>query len=155
MESAMGTIRVVVADSSRADLYDLPEPRATLVKAGTIGNAAAGKHERDFGKGPPGRMQSSAGGSRTALQPRHTRKEHATDLFARQLARAVAASARAPGVDGVVLVAAPRFLAAIKAHLSKTAQSRVIAELRRDLVDVPKLELRARVHKVVPLPRPR
>jgi hypothetical protein len=31
----------------------------------------------------------------------------------------------------------------------------VIGEVRRDLVDVPKLALRSHVHKVVPLPRSR
>ena len=150
----MGSVRVIVADTKRADLYELAEPRAALQAIGTIANEAFGKHERDLGSGPPGRMMGS-GGARTSLQPRHTHKQHATDQFARLLARAVATHGRAPGVDGVVLVAAPRFLAAVKSHLSKTASARVIGEVRRDLVDVPKLVLRAQVHKVVPLPRPR
>lgn len=152
----MGIVRVFVADSMRADLYDLAAPRAPLQAVGTIANEASGKHERDFGRGVPGRMTNSAGGgARTSLQPRHTRKQLAVDQFARELARAVATQGRAPGVDGVVLVAAPRFLAAVKSHLSKTAAARVIGEVRRDLVDVPKLVLRGQVHKAVPLPRPR
>ena len=150
----MGTVRVIVADSMRADLYDLPEARGALQAMGTIDNELSGKHERDLGRAAPGRMMGS-GESRTALQPRHTHKEHATDQFARQLARTVATQGRAPGVDGVVLVAAPRFLALLKSHLSKTAAARIIGEVRRDLVDVPKLALRGHVHKVVPLPRPR
>jgi protein required for attachment to host cells len=44
-----------------------------------------------------------------------------------------------------VLVAAPRFLAAIRSHLSKTAQKRIARELPRDLVDLPALELRRRL----------
>lgn len=155
-EFSMGTIRVMVADTARADLYDLPEPRAALAKVATIANVAARKHERDLGSGPPGRMMSATRvGSRTSLQPRHTRKQHATDQFARLLARTIATNARAPGVDGIVLVVAPRFLATVKSHLSKTALARVIGEVRRDLVDVPKLALRGQVHRVVPLPRPR
>ena len=150
----MGTVRVIVADSMRADLYDLTEPRGALQAMNTIVNELSGKHERDLGRAAPGRMMGS-GEPRTALQPRHTHKEHATDQFARQLARTVATQGRAPGVDGVVLVAAPRFLAVLKSHLSKVAAARVIGEVRRDLVDVPKLALRAQVHKVVPLPRRR
>jgi len=150
----MGTVRVIVADSMRADLYDLPEPRAALQAIGTIANELSGKHERDLGRAPPGRRMGT-GGARTALQPRHTHKQHATEQFARQVARAVATHGRSAGVDGVVLVAAPRFLALVKSHLSKTAAARVIGEVRRDLVDVPKLALRGYVHKAVPLPRPR
>jgi protein required for attachment to host cells len=150
----MGTVRVIVADSMRADLYDLPEPRAALVAIGAIANELSGKHERDLGRAAPGRRMGT-GNARTALQPRHTHKEHASDLFARKLARAVATHGRATGVDGVVLVAAPRFLASVKSHLSKAAAARVIGEVRRDLVDVPKLALRSHVHKVVPLPRSR
>lgn len=150
----MGTVRVVVADSMRADLYDLAEPRAALQAIGTIANELSGKHERDLGRAAPGRRMGT-GSARTALQPRHTHKQHATEQFARQLARAVATHGRSAGVDGVVLVAAPRFLALVKSHLSKAAAARIIGEVRRDLVDVPKLALRGHVHKALPLPRPR
>jgi protein required for attachment to host cells len=145
----MSTVRVIVADTARADLYEMSAPRAPLRKIGTLANEATGKHERDLGSGPPGRMMSGRGGGRTSLQPRQTHKQHATEQFARALAREIAANARAPGVDGFVLVAAPRFLAAVKAQLPKTALGRMLAEVRRDLVDVPKLQLRDQVHKVL------
>ncbi len=151
----MGSIRVIVADSARADIYELTGRRAALAKLDTISNQAARLHERDLGSAAPGRVMNRTRGGRTALQPRQTLKQHAAEQFARQLARSIASQGRSTGVDGLVLVIAPRFLARVKSHLSKTAAGRIIGEVRRDLVDVPKLQLRTQVHAVLPLPRPR
>ena len=87
----MGTVRVIVADSMRADLYDLPEPRAALQAIGTIANEASGKHERDFGRAAPGRRMGSAGG---APAPRCSRA-----IPTRNCGRPVRAPACAGGGD--------------------------------------------------------
>lgn len=148
----MSAIRVIVADTSVADLYDLPARRAALQKVGSIVNAESGRHERDLGSGPPGRVGNRATGLRHALQARRTHKQHVTERFVRRLARAAGVNARSPGVDGLVLVASPRLLAAVKSQLPKSALSRVIGEVRRNLVDAPTQDLRQHVHACLPPP---
>ncbi|MCC6172196.1 MAG: host attachment protein [Gammaproteobacteria bacterium] len=148
----MGTIRVIVADTSGADLYDLPARRAALQKVGSIANEGAARHERDLGSGPPGRVLNRIAGARHTLQPRESQKQHATARFARTLARAAGVNARSPGVDGLVLVASPRFLSAVKSHLPKSTLSRVIGEVRLNLVEAPRSELQQHVRRCLPPP---
>jgi protein required for attachment to host cells len=148
----MSAIRVIVADTSVADLYDLPARRAALQKVGSIVNAEAARHERDLGSGPPGRVGNRTTGVRHALQARQSQKQHVTERFVRRLARAAGVDARSPGIDGLVLVASPRLLSAVKSQLPKSARSRVIGEVRRNLVDAPTVELRQQVHACLPPP---
>ena len=69
-----------------------------------------------------------------------------------QLARAAGVNARSPGVDGLVLVASPRFLSAVKSHLPKSTLSRVIGEVRLNLVEAPRSELQQHVRRCLPPP---
>jgi len=71
---------------------------------------------------------------RTALQPRRSHKQHAVNQFARQLADRVTTAANNHDGGGVILVAAPRFLAELRGHLPKSTLQRVVRELPRDLV---------------------
>ena len=148
--TTVSTFTVFVADTRHAKVYELGGPRLTMRAIETLENTFTGKHERDLGSDAPGHVLSragargaGAGGRRTALQPRSTHKQHATRQFARQLAKRIA-GAIATG-DGVVLVAAPRFLAELQEHLSKSAKQHIVREVRRDLIDLPASELRRRV----------
>jgi protein required for attachment to host cells len=59
------------------------------------------------------------------------------------------------------MVAAPRFMSELQGQMSQATKKRVIRELRRDLVDVPRLDLQRRVAAAVKptgvpaTPRPR
>ena len=96
-----------------------------------------------------GSRGGGAGGRRTALQARRTHKQHATEQFARQLAERVASAAHNGHGGGIVLVAAPRLLSEIRGRLPKSAQTHVVGELPRDLIDLPISELRQRLIEVL------
>lgn len=147
----MSTVKVFVADSRQAHVFEMPSPTGTLRKIITLENPYTGKHERDLGADAPGRQMSRAAGGRrvTALQGRSTLKQHAAELFVKLLARSVSAEARTPGVKGVVLVASPKLMGLLEAQLPKTVQKRAIAQVRRDLVDVPRLDLQKRVKTAI------
>ncbi len=147
----MSGYKVFVLDTQVAKIFDLPEVGAPPKLVETVENAFTGKHDRDLGTDAPGRVMQRTGqtggkgAQRTALQPRATHKQHATEQFARQLAKHIGVAARDKTSHGVVLVAAPRFLAAVRAGLTKTAQKQVVREIPRDLVGLSKLELRRRL----------
>lgn len=147
----MSTVKVFVADTRQTHIFEMPSPTGTLRKITTLENPYTAHHERDLGADAPGRQMSRAGGGKrvTALQGRTTLKQHATLQFAKLLARSVAGEARTPSVKGVVLVASPRLMALLDEHLPQTIQRRVLARIRRDLVDVPRLELQKRVKTAV------
>jgi len=117
----------------------------------TIDNPFTTRHDRDLGADAPGTVMtrsrqsgSGAGIRRTALQGRRGHKQHAVSQFARQIADRVTTAANNHNRGGVVLVAAPRFLAELRGHLPKPALQRVLRELPRDLVglSVPALQQR-------------
>lgn len=139
--------RVVVADTTRAKLFMLEAPGMPLRHLGSIKNPFTGKHDRDIGSDAPGRVMSRQGNGvrRTALQARHSPKQHATEQFARLLAARLTTDAKVDRDDVFVLVSAPRFLAELRSRLPATVQRRVVRELKRDLVDLPRGELKARV----------
>lgn len=149
--------RVLVADTRHAKLFDLDGPDAELKHLDSIENPYTAKHDRDLGSDAPGRVMTRSGNGvrRTALQPRRDHKQHAVTQFARLLADRVTEEVRANRIDGVVMVAAPRFLSELQAQLPGDARRRVVRELRRDLVDAPRLDLQRRVAAAVrPLAAP-
>lgn len=147
----MAGYRIVVADTRHADFFELAAAGVPLRKTGTLANPYTGRFDRELGADAPGRRmtRSPTGVRRTSLEPRASHKAHALTQFARLLALSVAHEARLNHDDGLVLVASPRLLSALRAQLSSTARRRVVSEVPRDLVDLPRLELQRRIEKVV------
>ena len=140
------SIKVMVSDTVHLHIYSMAKARAKLEKITTVANPFAIKHERDGGADKPGRGMSRAAGRRTALEGRTTLKQHAADQFARMVAKTASAAARDSDTTGIVLIMTPRLMSMVDEHLPKTAAKKITARIKRDLVDVPRLELQRRVN---------
>ncbi len=140
------SIKVMVSDTVHLHIYSMAKARAKLEKIATFANPFAIKHERDGGADKPGRGMSRAAGRRTALVGRTTLKQHAADQFARMVAKTASAAARDSDTTGIVLIMTPRLMSMVDEHLPKTAAKKITARIKRDLVDVPRLELQRRVN---------
>ncbi|MCX7051934.1 MAG: host attachment protein [Proteobacteria bacterium] len=140
------SIKVMVSDTVHLHIYSMAKARAKLEKIATFANPFAIKHERDGGADKPGRGMSRAAGRRTALEGRTTLKQHAADQFARMVAKTASAAARDSDTTGIVLIMTPRLMSMVDEHLPKTAAKKITARIKRDLVDVPRLELQRRVN---------
>jgi protein required for attachment to host cells len=140
------SIKVMVSDTVHLHIYSMTKARAKLEKIATFANPFAIKHERDGGADKPGRGMSRAAGRRTALEGRTTLKHHAADQFARMVAKTASAAARDSDTTGIVLIMTPRLMSMVDEHLPKTAAKKITARIKRDLVDVPRLELQRRVN---------
>jgi protein required for attachment to host cells len=136
----------MVSDTVHLHIYSMAKARAKLEKIATFANPFAIKHERDGGADKPGRGMSRAAGRRTALEGRTTLKHHAADQFARMVAKTASAAARDSDTTGIVLIMTPRLMSMVDEHLPKTAAKKITARIKRDLVDVPRLELQRRVN---------
>jgi protein required for attachment to host cells len=141
----MTAFRVLVADKVKAQVYALPSRRGSLNALQSFVNPAGMKPERDLGSGRPGRVTSGTGGGRHAYEAKHTIKEHAEEVFVRD----VAAALTADGADPIVLVAAPRLLGSYRRYLPASARHRVVLEIRLDLTKLPALELGKRVREAL------
>lgn len=142
-------IRIVVADQGEARFYD--RSGAVLRAAGSLENPAAHQHDRDFKSDRQGRIFSRgrATGQRRGAVARHAaggergpRKREA-ELFAKRIARALSAAARAGDFDGLVLVAGPAFLGLLRAALPKHLKAAVVGQVAKDLVHLPVTKLRS------------
>ena len=140
------SIKVMVSDTVHLHIYSMAKARAKLEKIATFANPFAIKHERDGGADKPGRGMSRAAGRRTAREGRTTLKHHAADQFARMVAKTASAAARDSDTTGIVLIMTPRLMSMVDEHLPKTAAKKITARIKRDLVDVPRLELQRRVN---------
>ncbi len=148
----MSGYTVFVADTRHATVFELSQPGATPRALETLENSFTARHDRDLGADAPGSvvMRASRGGAgagsrRTGLQARRSHKQHAVEQFARQLAERITIAARDNDGRGLVLVAAPRFLAEVRSHLPKSAQQHIVREVPRDLAGLPSSALQHRL----------
>jgi protein required for attachment to host cells len=152
----MSGYTVFVADTRHATVFELSQPGAAPRALETLENSFTGPHDRDLGADAPGRMAmrsgrlgGGAGTRRTSLQARRSHKQHAVEQFARQLAERITMAARENNGRGLVLVAAPRFLAEVRSHLPKSTQQHIVREVPRDLVGLPSLALQHRLSEAL------
>ena len=129
----MRTVRVVVADQIQAKFFNSVGATPNLQPAGTLVDPAGRQHEQEFGSGRPGSVVTSRRGH-YALQHRGSRKAHKVDLFAKQIAEQLATDANAGAFDDLAIVAAPRFLGALRRALPPALRNLVKHEIRHDLV---------------------
>jgi protein required for attachment to host cells len=133
----MSGIRVIVANKSKAELYDLPTRRSALKPVRTFVNPAGKKRESALGTSRPGRVMNRSGGVRHAYQAKHSMKEHAEEELVRQVAAALAAHLKRGSGTQIVLVAASQTLGIYRRHLPAPVRKRVILEIQRDLNKLP------------------
>jgi len=133
----MTEFRVLVADKAKAQLYKLPSRRSALQALPCFINPAAQVPERALGS------------SRHAYQPKTPLKEHAEEVFVRQVGSALATDARVRGAAPIVLVAAPRLLGDYRRHLPSGVRNRIALEIKLDLARLPAAELNTRVREAL------
>jgi protein required for attachment to host cells len=145
----MTAFRVLVADKVKAQLYHLPSRRGSLTALQSFVNLSGMQPERSLGSSRPGRVTSGTGGGRHAFEPKHGIREHAEEVFVRDVAAALEADLDASDGAPIVLVAAPRLLGTYRRLLPAAVRDRVVLEVRLDLTKLPVLELNKRVREAV------
>jgi protein required for attachment to host cells len=141
----MSGIRVLVANKTKAELYDLPTRRSALKPVRSFVNPAGTKRESALGTSRPGRVMNRSGGVRQAYQAKHSVKEQAEEDLVRRVASALVAYLKRGSGARMVLIAAPQTLGIYRRHLPAAVRKRVILELQRDLNKLPVATLEKRV----------
>jgi protein required for attachment to host cells len=129
----MRTVRVVVADQSEARFFDSTDQGVTLRDVGRLVDSEGRKKEHDLVTDGPG-SAVSGGHGHYALQHRSSRKEHDVELFARQVVARLVAGSSAGEFDDITIMAAPRFLGALRKAMPPAIRSKVKHEIHHDLV---------------------
>lgn len=138
-------IRIMVADQSEADFYDLEQRDMPPRFVQRLEDADAHLHDRDFKSDRPGRVFDHAptiGGRRGAVAhhstggERNPRKVEAR-RFARRIAQTLDDARRQNRYDRLVVMAPPAFLGLLRDEMPAAVHAVLTAEIGKDLVHEP------------------
>jgi protein required for attachment to host cells len=128
-----GTTWVVVAGSSRADIYARAKRFSKLESVKSFEEPAARKREQDLVSDGPGRSFDSKGAGRHAMEPDHSEKDNIRASFARTIADELELSRQMHRFSHLILVAAPAMLGELRVHLSAETAKLVRDEIDKDM----------------------
>lgn len=125
---------VVVADGSRARLFESGGIGTRLVEREDLSHPESRLHARELTADLPGTSFDRTGRGRHSMEPSTDPKRVEIKDFAHTLAARVEAARAREGVQQVVLVAPPRFLGLLREGLSEQSRRLVVREVVRDIV---------------------
>jgi protein required for attachment to host cells len=98
--------------------------------------AHADLKDSDLKSDAPGRSFASVGSRRSAIEETdyHQQEE---DRFAADTAALLSKRAHAKGFEQLIIIAPPRTLGELRRHYDKAVESRIVAEVDKDLVNHP------------------
>jgi protein required for attachment to host cells len=138
--------RLIVADSSRARIFDIVGVgrAATFVEGSGLIHEKSRVLEQEILTDRPGRVRTGLGGyAVTAMPPRSDPKELEANRFAEQIAEVLEASRRIGEFDLVVLAAPPKFLGLLRERVSHAVRGCVGASVALDGIRMKAEELRS------------
>ena len=144
-------VRILVADQSEADFYDLEQRDIPPQFVQRLEDADAHLHNRDLKSDRPGRVFDHAptmGGRRGAVAhhstggERNPRKVEAR-RFARRVTQALEEARRQDCYDRLVVMAPPAFLGLLREEMPEAVHALLTAEIGKDLVHEPPEALNA------------
>ena len=142
------TTWILVTDGARARLFstELPEDKWTVIQEFEHPEGRQSSSEIRP-SGAPGRMQQgkSAGGRRTAFEPRTTPRAASDERFAEELSKFLEHASSTREFDKLVLVAEPHWMGILQAALGHQTAKQVQSVVHKDLVGLEVVELRERL----------
>ena len=135
-------VRIVVADQSQADIYQLERRDTHPQLVQRLEDTDAHLHSRDLKSDRPGRVfdHAAAAGQRRGAVGHHStggernpRKVEAR-RFARRITEALDAARLQDRYDRLVVMAAPGFLGLLRQEMPAAVRAMLTAEVRKDLV---------------------
>lgn len=132
---------VIVAENSRARLFEMDSPRGALRELETLAHPEGRQKPRDIDSDRPGRAFDSRGEGRHAMvRSVDPRAQGAMD-FARRIAERLEQGRTGGAFEGVVLVAPPAFLGLLRKSFGEPLRKRIVREINKDLVNLTEAEI--------------
>jgi len=142
-------IWVLVADASRARLFQVEPPQLTLTPA--LGQELIGSSlpSREIASDRPGRNIDRGGQGRHAMGPPTDPARYAQEQFAKDIVRLLDDKRISGSFERLVVVAPPQFLGDLRAAMPQQLGEAVGAELAKDLSKLPPHELQGHLREVL------
>lgn len=140
---------VLVADGSRARLLAGDGAGKGLEPALDQEFIGTNLASRDIASDRPGRSFDSGGEGRHAMEPPTDPKRHAKQAFVRDVAGILEAARKRNEFERLIVVAPPQALGDLRSEFGVELQRMVIAEINKDLTQVPIRDLPDHLEKAI------
>jgi Protein required for attachment to host cells len=132
---------ILIADGTQARVLEHTGPGKGLAAVKGLDWSIPPLQTRDIDADKPGRGFSSVGAQRSAMEPRTDPAEHREAEFIRSVANELERKAKDGAYDRLVIAAAPIALGHLRKVLSDHVRKTVVAELDKDLTNLPTPQL--------------
>lgn len=125
---------ILVADSSAARIYAQDKRGGPLKLVAELSHPESRARSGDVYAGAPGRVHDRMGAGRHAVEPRTDLHAAESQRFAQEIAHYLETAHHERKFAGLVLMAPPAFLGALRAALGKGAAAVVRGEVAKNLL---------------------
>lgn len=137
----MSTTWILIADGAKARVLEQERHSRRFKPAFEREYFGSSAQSKEIASDRPGRSFDSAGEGRHAMEPSTDPQRHAEFAFARDVAHRLEDAVNRHRFDRLVVVAAPRMLGDLRGFLPHTVRERIVAEVDKDLTNVPLQDL--------------
>lgn len=137
----MAGIWVLVAESSRAKIYEAYSSQGELREVDDLVHSESRLHEHNVTSDLPGRT-AGQNASQHALEEPTSYKEHEAELFAKTIDGKLNAARVSGKFDKLIIAAAPHFLGLLRKNMNANTAKLISAEINKNLVDFDVSEIR-------------
>ncbi|HEX2859238.1 MAG TPA: host attachment protein [Alphaproteobacteria bacterium] len=138
----MKTVWVLVADSYRARLFNLP-PHNGLLEIKDLFHSAARRQSHQLGTDKPGRSVESAMPHRHAVEKRTSPQEREMLKFVKEIGGLL--EQKLPAFDSLYVIAPPHLLGRLRQKLPKAVRAKISEEIAKGVLEEPIGNLRIRL----------
>ncbi len=132
---------ILIADGSQARVLENSGPGKGLKQVRGLDFSIPPMQAKDIMADRPGRAFSSASTGRSAMEPKTDPVEHREAEFLKSMAEMLDKSLQKGAFDRLVIAAAPLALGNIRKALSPQVRKSLMAELDKDLTNIPTASL--------------
>lgn len=132
---------VLIADGAQARVLENTGPGKGLKQVEGLDWSIEPLSAQDIVSDKPGRSHSSVGHGRSAMEPKTNPVDHRETEFVKSLADMLDRQQQQGKFDRLVIAAAPIALGDIRKAMSAGVKKTVIAELNKDLTNLPTAQL--------------
>ncbi|MDB5585444.1 MAG: host attachment protein [Devosia sp.] len=132
---------VLIADGAQARVLQHNGPGKGLTQVDGLDFAMDTKQAQDIMADRPGRSYQSNGAARSSMEPKTDPVAYRETQFVRSLADMLDRQQQKGAFDRLVIAAAPIALGDIRKAMSAGVKKTVVAELDKDLTNLPTLQL--------------
>lgn len=125
---------VVVAESSRAKIFELNKKNTPLVELQDFTHPSSRLHEQTISSDLPGSTHDSHGPGSHKLSTQTSIKQHESMAFAKTIGQHIEKARNKGEFQKLILMSPPAFLGQLRKQLSNQTFKRIVSEIGKNLV---------------------